>query len=111
MDDVQQRDWRRGLIRPLSLLAVAEVGAVHGYDIASRLEELGLGVVPGGTLYPILRRFEDDGHLRSEWTAGEGGPGRKVYSVTDAGQRELSLFRSQWLDLVANITTLLQEEL
>ena len=109
--NVQHRDWRKGLIRPLALLAVAEVGAVHGYDIASRLEELGVGVVLGGTLYPILRRLEDDGHLRSEWTAGEGGPGRKVYSVTSAGQRESSVFRSQWLDLVANITTLLKEEL
>ena len=86
-----------------------EAGTSHGYDIASRLEDLGLGTVPGGTLYPILRSLEDEGLLSSEWMAGEGGPGRKVYSVTEAGRIEVRSFRAQWLALVATINNLLKE--
>ncbi len=101
----QQRDWRRGLIRPLALAVVGQIGPVHGYDVARQLEELGVGTVPGGTLYPILRRLEEEGLLQSEWTAGEGGPGRKVYALTASGAEEAREFEQHWLALVVALGT------
>jgi PadR family transcriptional regulator PadR len=105
----QQRDWRRSLIRPLSLAIVRQSGPIHGYDIATRLEEAGIGSVPGGTLYPILRRLEDDGFLQSDWAAGDGGPGRKMYSITALGMGELKEFASTWSALVQSLHQLTKE--
>ncbi len=87
--------WLRGPL-PLSVLRVVQSDAAHGYAIATRLEELGLGTVGGGTLYPILNRLERDGFLTAEWTAGEGGPGRKVYAITNEGNVELAEQAELW---------------
>lgn len=87
--------WLRGPL-PLCVLRVVQAGAAHGYAIATSLEEMGLGTVGGGTLYPILNRLLRDGFLTAEWTAGDGGPGRKVYAITDKGTVELTTQTKLW---------------
>lgn len=75
---------------------VVKVQAAHGYAIVNSLEAMGLGAVGGGTLYPILNRLQRDGFLTAQWTAGEGGPGRKVYAITDVGSEELTEQSQLW---------------
>ena len=87
--------WLRGPL-PLCVLRVLKDEAAHGYAIAKSLEEMGLGPVGGGTLYPILKRLQHDGLLSAEWTAGEGGPGRKVYALTEEGAAELEEQSRLW---------------
>ena len=87
--------WLRGPL-PLCVLQVVQHEAAHGYAIATSLEELGLGTVGGGTLYPILNRLQRDGFLTAEWTAGDGGPGRKVYAITREGSVELAEQSELW---------------
>lgn len=93
--DAWPPQWLRGPL-PLCVLRVVQSDASHGYAIATSLEELGLGTVGGGTLYPILNRLQRDGFLTAEWTAGEGGPGRKVYAITDEGTVELAEQSELW---------------
>ncbi len=87
--------WLRGPL-PLCVLRVVENEATHGYAIATSLEQMGLGTVGGGTLYPILNRLQKDGLMTAEWMAGEGGPGRKVYALTQRGAEELADQSAQW---------------
>ncbi len=82
-------------------------GARHGYALAQRITELGLGPVRGGALYPVLGRLESDGVIESLWQAGDGGPGKKVYSLTDAGHRRLDTERAAWRDFSAALNGLL----
>jgi PadR family transcriptional regulator, regulatory protein PadR len=48
-----------------------------------------LADVGPGTLYPLLRRFEEDGWLTSDWEEGEpsklGRPRRRFYRITGEG--------------------------
>ncbi len=78
----------RGVLS-LCVLAVVAEEETYGYAVAQRLQEAGLGVVKGGTLYPVLARLEQDGLLVSTWREGVGGPGRKFFAVTDAGRSTL----------------------
>lgn len=78
------------------LALVKQSGPTHGYQIAQRLRDAGLGDIKGGTLYPVLGRLEDRGHLRSHWTGGVGGPGRKVVGITDEGVRVLDELVADW---------------
>ncbi|HEV7629074.1 MAG TPA: PadR family transcriptional regulator [Streptomyces sp.] len=87
--------WLRGVIE-LAAAAVLAEGDNHGYAVAQRLAEEGFGRLKGGVLYPVLARLESEGILSSTWTAGEGGPGRKVYSLTDDGSRWLAAQSSRW---------------
>ena len=59
-------------------------GLVHGFDI---IDATGLR---SGTVYPILRRLEDAGLVRSRWERApvarqEGRPPRRLYQLTGAG--------------------------
>lgn len=80
----------------LCVLKALDGGATYGYAIASSLEEQGFGTVKGGTLYPLLTRFETAGWVTASWHAGDGGPGRKYFSLTPAGHRELAGQRELW---------------
>jgi PadR family transcriptional regulator, regulatory protein PadR len=66
------------------VLDALDRGAQHGFDI---LDATGL---PSGTVYPILRRLEQDGLARSRWEAAkiaqqEQRPPRRYYVLTPAG--------------------------
>lgn len=65
-------------------------GATFGFDV------MDLTDLPSGTVYPILRRFEEDGWVRSRWERedaahSEGRPRRRHYTLTASGQAALEL--------------------
>lgn len=88
-------EWLRGVLEVCVLRALAD-GATYGYAVAARLAASGLGTIKGGTLYPLLIRLESAGLVTSDWRAGEGGPGRKYYELTDKGILELRGTAEQW---------------
>lgn len=64
-------------------------GLSYGFDI---MELTGL---PSGSVYPILRRFEEHGLVESAWedervARADGRPRRRHYRLTDAGRAELA---------------------
>ncbi|MGH9938506.1 MAG: PadR family transcriptional regulator [Blastocatellia bacterium] len=70
------------------LQAVAN-GYLYGFDI------IDITGVPGGTVYPALRRLEDEGYLISEWeepgiAQSEPRPPRKYYELTREGRELLA---------------------
>ncbi|WP_307849654.1 PadR family transcriptional regulator [Qaidamihabitans albus] len=97
MTDQWPQAWTRAAIEMCVLALVKESGLTHGYEIAQRLRDAGLGDIKGGTLYPILGRLEDRGQLRSQWTGGVGGPGRKIVDITDEGVRVLEASVADWV--------------
>lgn len=82
----------------LAIMAALTEGDRHGYALAQRLAEFGLGPIRGGALYPVLNRLESEETVRSDWLPGEGGPGRKVYSITEAGRQRLAAERARWVE-------------
>lgn len=88
-------DWMRAMLGAFTLRAL-ERGPSYGYAIITDLEANGLGTVKGGTLYPLLTRYESAGLVTVEWRPGEAGPGRKYFALTDLGRRELDRVRDEW---------------
>jgi PadR family transcriptional regulator len=69
------------------LQAIAN-GYRYGFDI---IDATGM---PGGTVYPALRRLEESGHLTSQWekasiARAEPRPPRKYYELTRSGSELL----------------------
>lgn len=79
--------WVRAALEPAILGALLQ-GPLHGYGIAQALAERGFGTLRGGSLYPVLARLEEAGHVETRWVEGHGGPGRKDYELTDSGRAE-----------------------
>jgi len=71
------------------ILQAVEGGYRYGFDI---IDMTGL---PGGTVYPALRRLEEAGHLSSQWETpsiaqAEPRPPRRYYELTREGREALA---------------------
>ena len=91
------------------MLALLMPDESYGYELAQALERAGLGVVPGGTLYPILLRLERSGLVASRWRDGETGPARKYYALTDDGRDVLHSSGETWLGFAGRVRDVLSK--
>jgi PadR family transcriptional regulator PadR len=94
-----ETEMNRGFLQVLVLVALEQ--KMYGYGMIRRFEELGYRVEEN-TLYPLLRRLEKNGWIRSEWDVSEDRP-KKFYSVTERGK----LVRDQALKMWAEQTAIL----
>lgn len=77
------QELRRGSVVVASLIALEAPG--YGYGLLQTLADAGL-MIDGNTLYPLLRRLEDQGLLTSEWDTTASKP-RKFYRTSDLGRQ------------------------
>lgn len=79
----------RGM-EPFLLLRLAERPS-HGYELVQEIAALGFrrASEDPSALYKLLRRMETEGLTESSWSDGAGGPPRRVYVLTRAGERYL----------------------
>jgi PadR family transcriptional regulator PadR len=87
-----QHDYpERGWIQFLMLRILYEK-PMHGYQLLEEIEEKSCGWhrLEPGSIYTLLRRMEDKGLLESEWEKVEGGPDRRVYTLTKKGVEALA---------------------
>jgi PadR family transcriptional regulator PadR len=79
------------------LLAVLEGDPLHGYAIIEALRARSGGALdlPGGTVYPALRRLELAGVVEGVWSE-VAGRRRRTYRLTDRGRAALAEERSTW---------------
>lgn len=94
-DDAIPSEWLRGVLE-LCVLRVMADGPTYGYAIAADLAAAGFGDIKGGTLYPLLARLEKNALVSVEWRTGEGGPGRKYFTLTAAGRAQVDEGLAQW---------------
>src|SRR4051794_28840941 len=95
VEDGRSSQILRGVL-DVCLLAVVSDEPAYGYEMTRRLSERGLSVVAEGSIYPLLGRLEKGGLVETFWQNGEGGPQRKYYRLTDAGQAALKSWSGSW---------------
>src|SRR5512139_114038 len=86
-----ETEMNRGFLQVL-VLALLEQDT-YGYAMVRTSRDLGYEVEEN-TLYPLLRRLEKNGWVKSKWDVSEDRP-RKFYGVTEAGRR----LRAELLDI------------
>jgi DNA-binding PadR family transcriptional regulator len=97
----------RGHLEAL-LLACLQEESAHGYELMQRLYRRSSGAfdLPEGTIYPVLRRLEREGHLSSKWEDAQGRR-RRIYTLTARGRRRLKAQRAEWDGFVIAIEEVL----
>lgn len=99
-------ELRRGV---LVLATLSQLGSPrYGYELRQALADKGLPIEEG-TLYPLLRRLETQGLLRSEWKIEEGPP-RRYYSLNADGRKLLVKLTAAWQAMNDAMNRLLAEE-
>lgn len=81
------------------ILSVIEFKSLYGLQISDSIKEATEGKVKisTGSLYPILKRLEAKGFIKSEWgeaTEVREGARRRYYSLTGTGSSVLSETRA-----------------
>lgn len=99
----QLQEMRRGTI-VLSVLSQLK-SPQYGYSLVTLLSASGMEVETN-TLYPLLRRLESQGLLKSEWETGESKP-RKYYRMTEAGMEIYERLKEQWFQTAECMSRLL----
>jgi PadR family transcriptional regulator, regulatory protein PadR len=105
-------DILQGTLDLMVLKTLDSLGPLHGYAIASRLEQVSSGALQlnMGTLYPALMRLEQRGLLRGTWGTTDTNRKARFYALTAAGRRELEKERQAWDRMAAIMQALLRGE-
>lgn len=97
-------ELRRGTLIILVLSQLKE--PMYGYNLVKKLQDNGVPI-EANTLYPLMRRLESQGLLKSEWETSEAKP-RKYYKITDDGLIVLEKATAHWKAFSKNIDNLLE---
>jgi len=62
-----------------------------------------------GTIYPLMKRIKDDGHVTTYWRESQEGPPRKYYQLTEPGRKRLATMEEEWRNISAGINKILED--
>jgi len=102
-------DVLQGTLALMILKTLETMGALHGYGIARRIEQISgdLLSVNYGTLYPALLKLEQEGYISSEWGVSDNNRKAKYYNLTRPGRKQLQKEARQWEQTAAIIARFL----
>ncbi len=84
---------KKGVLE-LCVLALLSRSDSYAYEIASRLSDgIGMGE---GTIYPLMRRLQNDGLVETYLVESSAGPSRKYYRLTSAGTASFAAQKDAW---------------
>jgi PadR family transcriptional regulator PadR len=78
------------------LLLLLHCDEGHGYELLEGLKPFGFDQNPvdSSTVYRFLRDMEERGFVSSHWDTDGAGPARRLYKITEEGDRYLAW----WVD-------------
>ena len=99
-----------GTLSLLILKALWRGGELHGYEIASWIEQVSEDVlrVQEGSLYPALQRMLVKGWVAAKWGVTAGNRRARYYRLTPLGRKQLEVEVSQFERVVQAITRAIQ---
>lgn len=95
----------------LIILAVFAKGNNYGYDILNTVKKLSNGKIQwhNGSIYPMLKKLESQGFIKSYWRMEEKQRPRKYYNLTETGMAELESKKEDWFMVSDMLTKLLEQ--
>jgi PadR family transcriptional regulator, regulatory protein PadR len=91
-------DLLQGTLDIMVLQTLEAMGALHGYGIARRIEQVSGNEVllNQGTIYASLVRLQQRGWIAAKWGTSDNNRKAKFYSITKAGQKQLARDTAYW---------------
>ncbi len=92
-------DLLQGTLDLLVLQTLSTMGAMHGYGIARRIEQIGDDalMLNQGTIYAALVRLQQAKWIDAEWGTSDNNRKAKYYQITTRGRRQLASETENWL--------------
>ena len=105
-----QTDVPYGTLDLLILKTLDTMGAMHGYAIARRIEQVSGDnmQLSQGSVYPALIRLQQEGWISTAWGISETNRKVKFYSLTRAGRKQLLVEVANWEKATALVARFLE---
>jgi PadR family transcriptional regulator, regulatory protein PadR len=102
-------DVLQGTLDLMVLKTLETMGALHGYGIARRIEQVSENTVTlnQGSIYPALLRLEQRRWVKSDWGVSETGRRAKFYSLTRGGRKQIEQETENWERIAATMARFL----
>jgi len=99
-----------GTLDLVILKTLDTMGAMHGYSIARRIEQVADNLLrmSQGSIYPALIRLEQQGWIRTQWGVSETNRKVKLYSLTVSGTKQLRIEVANWERATALVARFLE---
>lgn len=96
-------DLLQGTLDLMVLQTLDTMGAMHGYGIARRIEQVSGNQVllNQGTIYASLVRLQQRGWIDAKWGVSDNNRKAKFYAITTAGKRQMRADRAEWQRLAS----------
>lgn len=80
------------------ILSVLRSGDSYGYEIVQRVKDLAKDKIKWNepSIYPVLKKLENGGMIKSYWKMQEGERPRKYYTLLADGKEQLKQNLSEW---------------
>ena len=88
----------QGTLDLMVLKTLEQLGPLHGYGIARRIEQVGQDalIVNQGTVYLCLVRLVQKRWIKTQWGISDNNRKAKFYSITRAGRTQLQAEAENW---------------
>jgi PadR family transcriptional regulator PadR len=97
---------KKGILE-LCVLAVLDKKDCYGYELVN---EISKNIeISEGTIYPILRRLNQEGYFTTYLQESQEGPPRKYYKLTELGISIKEDLLKEWTQLVEGVNNIIIE--
>jgi PadR family transcriptional regulator PadR len=97
---------KKGILE-LCVLAVLDRKDCYGYELVN---EISKNIkISDGTIYPILRRLNQEGYFTTYLQESQEGPPRKYYKLTQLGKNTKEELLKEWFDYVNEVNSIVME--
>lgn len=102
-------DVLQGTLDLMVLKTLESMGALHGYGIARRIEQVSADslILNQGTIYPALLRLHQRGWISAQWGVSETGRRARFYALTASGRRQIKEETENWERIVTTMARFL----
>lgn len=97
---------KKGILE-LCVLAVLDKKDCYGYELVS---EISKNIeISDGTIYPLLRRLNQEGYFSTYLQESQEGPPRKYYSLTKLGKDTKDKLLREWYGFEKGVNSIIND--
>ncbi|WP_160676407.1 PadR family transcriptional regulator [Clostridium sp. C8-1-8] len=96
---------KKGILE-LCVLSMLSERDCYGYELVNEISKN--IAISDGTIYPVLRRMNNEGFLESYLKESQEGPPRKYYRLTKLGEETKEELLNEWVEFVEGVNNIIK---
>ena len=100
--------FKKGVLE-LCVLSLLQKRDFYGYELVEHISEY--ISISEGTIYPLLRKFRNEGYVTNYLQESQEGPPRKYYKLTPRGKEVYEQLDLEWTNFVTGVNNIIRGDL